>query len=308
MSAIPNAQPLRRRLHWYKRILVYLAVFYSIWIILCVFAHLTDRVVLIPTTHRINLPGIRPTTLPFRDGQIELWIGRDTNRDRAWDDVVPKAIVLEFTGNGTRAEEIADDAAVKFRPHPVEVWAMNYPGYGQSSGPARLEKIAPAATLAFDTIRARYPEMPIFVSGNSLGTAAALHVAANRDVAGVVLINPPPLRQLIRGHFGWWNLWLLSTPVSFGIPADLDSISNARRCTAPAIILTSTRDEIVPHRYQMKVADAYAGPKSVQQRDAMHNDVLEQADSKWMREQIDQIWKERIDHTATQKGREPDAD
>lgn len=280
----------RRRSRWRGR-LIALLVLYLIWVVMTVFGPLTSLFVLIPTTHPIRMPGIRAEKIATPVGQIEVWRGRDTNRDRAWDDIKPQAYVLEFTGNGTRAEEIAEYAAYKFRPYQVEVWAMNFPGYGQSEGPARLSRIPPAALAVFDELSKRAEGKPIYVAGNSLGTSAALYVAANRPVAGVVLTNPPPLRQLIRGNFGWWNLWLLSTPASLGVPRDLDSIANARKCTAPAVILTSTRDEIVPFKYQQMVAEAYAGPKVLKSRDAAHNDSFEGNDSLWLREQIGAIWK-----------------
>ena len=208
-----------------------MGVLYFIWLFMCFFGHLTDRFVLIPTTHEIRMSGIRSQMIQSDVGAIEIWQGRDTNRDRSWEDVVPEAFVLEFTGNGTRAEEIADYAAVKFRPHAVEIWAMNFPGYGKSAGPARLAKIPQAALAAFDEMKSRANGKPIFVAGNSLGTTAALYVAAHREVAGVVLINPPALRQLIRGRFGWWNLWLLATPVSFGIPGHPSSARSTVCCT-----------------------------------------------------------------------------
>jgi fermentation-respiration switch protein FrsA (DUF1100 family) len=275
----------KKRYRWRSR-LIAVAGLYLIWVGMSLFGPLTSLFVLIPTTHPIRMPGIRSEMIATPVGPIEIWRGRDTNRDRGWDDVEPEAYLLEFTGNGTRAEEIADDAAVKFRPHSVEVWAMNFPGYGNSAGPARLARIPPAALAVYDELKKRAGEKPIFVAGNSLGTSAALYVAANRPVAGVVLTNPPPLRQLIRGNFGWWNLWLLSTPASLGVPRDLDSIANARKCAVPAVILTSTRDEVVPFKYQQMVADAYAGPKAVKSRNATHNESFEGNDSEWLRTQI----------------------
>ena len=35
----------------------------------------------------------------------------------------------------------------------VEIWGMNYPGFGGSTGPARLARIGPAAVAAFDEIK-----------------------------------------------------------------------------------------------------------------------------------------------------------
>ena len=98
----------------------------------------------------------------------------------------------------------------------VEIWGMNYPGFGGSAGPARLSKMGPSAVAAFDELERHAGDRPIVVYGASIGAAAALHVAASRpaDIAGLILHNPPPLREMILRRFGWWNLWLLAGPVA----------------------------------------------------------------------------------------------
>jgi pimeloyl-ACP methyl ester carboxylesterase len=161
----------------------------------------------------------------------------------------------------------------------------------RAAATTQLKAIAETSLIAHDRLREAAGGRPIFIAGNSLGTTAALHVAANREVAGLMLTNPPPLRQLIRGHHGWWNAWLLAVPVSFGVPSELDSIANARRCRAPAIFVTSSRDEVVPLKYQQRVADAYGGEKRVLSREgANHNDAIEGSDQAWMTQQIEWIW------------------
>src|SRR5436190_24397648 len=104
---------------------------------------------------------------------------------------------------------------------------MNYPGFGGSSGPARLKRMSPAAFAAFDALKSKAPNQPIFVFGSSIGSAVAMNVAAHRAVRGRVLHNPPPLRQIILRSYGWWNLWLLAGPVALQIPHVLDSGCNA---------------------------------------------------------------------------------
>ena len=90
--------------------------------------------------------------------------------------------------------------------------------------------------------------------------------------------NPPALRQLILGQYGWWNLWLLAGPVAAQIPSDLDSVANARAVHAPAIFLLAEQDEIVASRFQRLVVDAYAGEKRViSLRGAYHNSPIEGA-------------------------------
>jgi len=114
--------------------------------------------------------------------------------------------------------------------------------------------------------------------GASIGATAALHVAAQRPVTGLILHNPPPLYQMILRQFGWWNLWLLAGPMALQIPRDLDSISNAKAIHAPAIFLLAEKDEMVPPPFHRLVVDAYAGEKRViSLRGAYHNDPIEGA-------------------------------
>src|SRR5207244_6690041 len=118
--------------------------------------------------------------LPILAGgrSVEVWKARSAGAARG-SGAEPRAFVLEFIGNASRAEYMAAAAAEEWGERPVEVWAVNYPGYGGSPGPARLASIAPSALAAYDVLRGVAGERPIFVSGQSLGTAAALHVAAN---------------------------------------------------------------------------------------------------------------------------------
>jgi hypothetical protein len=79
----------------------------------------------------------------------------------------------------------------------------------------------------------------------------------------LILHNPPAIRQMILRQFGWWNLWLLAGPLSRKVPAELDSVTNAKATHAPAIFLLAENDEVVAPRFQMLVVNAYAGEKRV---------------------------------------------
>lgn len=282
---------LTRLQRWRRRLYVY-GILYLLVMLGSFPFHLADKLILFPTGGTIRIGEADRRTLDVPGGTLEIIAAKS----RAARSAAPEAFVLEFTGNASRAEHVAEDTAWQWQRHAVEVWAVNYPGYGASTGPARLKTIASTALAAYDALHTRTAGRPIFVVGTSLGTTAALHVGANRDVAGLVLTNPPPLRQLILRHHGWWNLWLLAVPVSLGVPSELDSIANAKRCRAPAIFVTSRRDEVVPFAYQQLVADAYAGSKRVLSREgANHNDPIEGNDQAWMTEQVEWLWKVRSD-------------
>jgi len=237
------------------------------YLLIMTFGGCADRMILFPTTQPRDPRGATRLTVEQDGKTIEVWVARSPAVRGE-----PEAFVLEFTGNASRAEDVASHSAARWSNLPVEIWAMNYPGYGGSSGSASLSRIAPAAEKTFDALKAVAGDRPIFVEGNSIGTTAALHLGATRPVAGLVLQNSPPLRQMIWREHGWWNAWLLAGPVGLSIPAQLDSVANARRCTAPAIFVQSSADEVIPTKYQDLIINAYKAPRNVMTlRGADHN-------------------------------------
>jgi pimeloyl-ACP methyl ester carboxylesterase len=168
---------------------------------------------------------------------------------------------------------------------------MNYPGYGGSEGGAKLKLIPPAALAAYDALAEVARGRPIFVEGNSLGTAPALYVAAHRPVAGLILQNPPPLQSLILRRHGWYNLWLVAGPVAMHVPAELNSLKTAPQVTAPAIFVVAHHDNVVPLAYQRRVVNAYGGAKRViDLRNASHWDGVTGDAEKQLLDGIEWLW------------------
>ena len=247
-----------------------------LFVVVIIFASLPDQLILFPTRAPIDAGGAVRKTVPFQNGELEIWTARSRSaQQQSRTDV----FVLRFYGNADRADRWVAAEAEMWNDRAVEIWGMNYPGFGGSTGPGRLSKIGPAALAVFDELKLHAGDRPIVPYGASIGATAALHVAAQRPaVAGLILHNPVPLREIILRRFGWWNLWLLAGPVALQIPRDLDSIANARVSHAPAVFLTAEKDEVVPPRYHMLVANTYAGEKRViTLRGAHHNDPIEGA-------------------------------
>ena len=239
------------------------------------FGHLPDHLILFPTRAPIDAGGAVRKTIPFQNGELELWMAKSR---RAQQQGRADIFILRFYGNADRAERWPAEEAEMWSDRAVEIWGMNYPGFGGSTGPARLSTIGPAALAAFDELKHHADNRPIVTFGASIGTTAALHVAAHRQIAGLILHNPPPMREMALRQFGWWNLWLLAGPIALQIPRELDSIANAKTIRAPAIFLLAEKDEVVAPRFHRLVVDAYAGEKRViELRGAYHNDPIEGA-------------------------------
>jgi pimeloyl-ACP methyl ester carboxylesterase len=233
-------------------------VFGALYLSAIFLGRLPDHLILFPDTTPIDTAGAIRKAIPFQNGDLEIWTAKSQGLGR---DERPDVYVLRFYGNADRAEHWASAEAGAWNGRAVEVWGVNYPGFGGSTGPARLNLIGPAALCAFDALQKSAAGRPIVVCGTSLGTTAALNVAAHRRVAGLILQDPPAIRPMILREFGLWNLWLLAAPLSLQIPLDLDSVANARLTRTPAIFLLSEKDHVVPPRFQKLVVDAYAGEK-----------------------------------------------
>jgi len=239
------------------------------------FGRLPDYLILFPTRAPIDAGAAVRRTIPFENGELEIW--RAQSR-RAQQQGRADLFILRFYGNADRADRWVAMEAEMWNDRAVEIWGMNYPGFGGSTRPARLVRIGPAALAAFDALKREAVDAPIISYGASIGVTAALHVAASHpsEIAGLILHNPPPLREVILRQFGWWNLWLLAGPVALQIPRDLDCIANAKASRTPAIFLLADRDEIVAPRFHRLVVEAYAGEKRIiGLRGAHHNDPID---------------------------------
>lgn len=218
-------------------------------------SRLADRLILRPTRHTLDTQGKLRRIVKYCDGAFELWNPRGEEFAPGAADVY----ILKFGGVGSRAERATEHPAEVWEGFRAEVWALNPPGYGGSPGEATLRCLAAVADAAYSEIRARARNRPVVLTGNSLGGALALYVAARHQIEGLILRNPPPLRQMIVRRYGWWNGFVGAALIARQTPCELDSIANAARCHTPAVFLASGRDRVVPLRFQRLIHQVYAG-------------------------------------------------
>src|SRR5439155_1107316 len=103
--------------------------------------HLPDHLILFPSSNPIDPKGAVRKTIPFENGQLELWTAKSRLAEK---NGRPEVYVLRFYGNADRADRWVALEAEMWNERAIEIWGMNYPGFGGSTGPARLKRIAPA--------------------------------------------------------------------------------------------------------------------------------------------------------------------
>jgi len=62
-----------------------------------------------------------------------------------------------------------------------------------------------------------------------------------------------------RPRYSRWSFGF-SKLIANQIPAQLDSVANAAKCSAPCLFVRSEQDTVVPPRYQDMIIDAFGGP------------------------------------------------
>lgn len=197
---------------------------------------------------------------------------------------MPGLYLLEFPGTASRAEHRTDFVEDCWSQRCVEIWAVNPPGYGNSSGTASLKKLPAMAECALHEIRKVAGEIPVIVAGGSLGSVSALYLAARHRVEGLLVQNPPALREVILAQSGWWHFKWLTRMFARQIPRELDSLANAREATVPAIFITAQQDKTVLPHIQRQIINAYNGPlKIFPMPDAGHATPLMENDLEQLR-------------------------
>jgi len=145
----------------------------------------------------------------------------------------------------------------------IEVFLLEYPGYGPRAGSPSQESIVAATVEAIDLLGA---EVPVFLVGESLGSAAAALAAAARPrVAGLLLVTPlASVTAVARRHYPF----VPPSIVRDAFRADLA----LPRYGGRVAFLVADRDEVVFADLGRALFEAYPGPKRLwEEQGAFHN-------------------------------------
>jgi len=157
----------------------------------------------------------------------------------------------------------------------VDVFVLEYPGYGARAGSPSKASFVAAAEEAFALLPTGKPR---YVVGESLGAGVATHLAKLHapEVAGMALFVP------------YHNLaWVAQRTMPL-LPAGLllrdrftpaDDLKSYR---GPVKIVVAENDEVIPAEAGRRLYESYTGPKNLLLvRGAGHNEVAEQLPEWW---------------------------
>jgi uncharacterized protein len=147
----------------------------------------------------------------------------------------PDAVVY-FGGNAEDVSRSLPTLAAAFPERSL--YALNYRGYGGSTGKPSETAIVTDALHLFDRVHADRPH--IVVIGRSLGSGVAIHVASLRPVERLVLVTPyDSLLNIAATQFRYF-------PLSWLMLDKFESWRYAPKVTAATQLVAAQNDEVIP--------------------------------------------------------------
>ena len=148
---------------------------------------------------------------------------------------------------------------------------INYRGYGRSSGRPSEKVLKSDALFILDALEAekRISLHNTIVLGRSLGTGVATHVAANREIKGLILISPFDSIEAIAAdiYFFLPVRWLIKNPFR--------SIDYIPAISASTLVIKAEHDQVVPERYTDELIKAWKSPLTVIKLEGTNHNYIE---------------------------------
>jgi pimeloyl-ACP methyl ester carboxylesterase len=178
----------------------------------------------------------------------------DGTKLHAWHVPGSGPAVLYFGGNAEEVSWMLDEAALV----PEASWFLvDYRGYGASTGSPSERALVADAKQLYDQV-AGIPGVDakrIYVFGRSLGSGVAVALAAERPIAGVILVTPYDSLAAVAKRYYWY------LPVDLMLKHRFDSIALVPAQRMPLLCLVGTRDEVIPPVHAERLFDAWGGEK-----------------------------------------------
>ena len=257
------------------------------WLLLVIAVYVVTGTVLFFLQEKILFHPVRLSaeynysfSIPFKE--INLAVNNEKNLNIIQftvPDTVCKGIVLYFHGNKNNIERYAP-YAINFTKSNYEVWMMDYPGFGKTTGKLTEQIMYDDAAILYQMARARFPKDSIIIYGKSLGTGVASQLASVRDCKRLILETPYySVEEMMNDRIFFY-------PVSLIAKYHFPNYKYFKRIEAPVTMFHGTKDELVPYKHSVKLAKENPAVNLVTIEKGKHNNLN---DSPLFHQQLDSL-------------------
>ena len=176
-------------------------------------------------------------------------------------------LLIYFGGN---AEEVSWLASTAGQYAGWSLLMFNYRGYGRSEGKPGEAALFADALQIYDYAVSRAQGGRVALMGRSLGSGVAVHLAAQRPVAGVILVSPyDSVESVAKGIYPY-------LPIGLMLKHRFDSLTRAPQINAPLLCLVASDDRVIPRRHSERLYAAWGGPRQWREiRETAHDSIAD---------------------------------
>ena len=149
-------------------------------------------------------------------------------------------VVLYFHGNKKNISRY-EKFAPYFTHHGYEVWMIDYPGYGKSTGPLNEQRLYDYAEQLYIMAKSRFAKDSIIIYGKSLGTGIAAWLASKKDCRQLVLETPYYSMTSVANHF--LPIYPMDRMLHYKVP----TYEYLQKVIAPITIFHGDDDGVIPY-------------------------------------------------------------
>lgn len=193
--------------------------------------------------HPVTLKRDHKYDFPEKNKEINIPITENSNLNIVQffsTDTVTKGVVLYFHGNKKNISWYAKYSPY-FTKYGYEVWLIDYPGFGKSTGKLTEQTLYDWANYMYNFARTRFSADSIIIYGKSMGTGIATHLASLQPCKKLILETPYYDYPSVIKHY------LPIYPIEWMIHYKIPTHDYLEKVIAPITIFQGTDDRLVTY-------------------------------------------------------------
>ncbi len=181
-------------------------------------------------------------------------------------DSMRKGIVLFFHGNRHNVEHYSKYPSLFIRNH-YEIWMVDYPGFGKSTGKRTEETMYHDALWMYDKAAKEINKGSLIIYGKSIGTGVASFLASQRQSQQLILETPYYSIDALAKHYFPFYPVMPMTRYSFPIYKYLKDVNTN------TAIFHGTDDEVIPYKQAKQLKEENKNIQLITITGGKHNNL-----------------------------------
>jgi pimeloyl-ACP methyl ester carboxylesterase len=251
----------------YKKIWIWFKILAIVYVLSGVVLYFLQDYVLF---HPVSLKKDHNYDFPEKHKDINIPITENSNLNIVQffsTDTITRGVVLYFHGNKKNISWYAKYPPY-FTKHGYEVWLIDYPGFGKSTGKLTEQTLYNWANYMYNFARTRFSADSIIIYGKSMGTGIAAHLASIQPCKNLILETPYYDYPSVIKHY------LPIYPIEWILHYKIPTHDYIEKVLAPITIFQGTDDWLVTYNNAERLKPFLkVGDEFVTIEGGSHNDL-----------------------------------